>query len=160
MLASWEGYRARPFVSYCDFLFLVEGIWTSWGGWSSCSTTCGQGTKSRLRGHTDGLPCTGSGTDTGKYQDCLNCYNCPAKFSPQRLLTNLEVWVSVQPVVGNGPCEMSRSCKHSPWAWTTSKVAYYFYMDQTLLWHRYEMGTKRRSCLPVQDYNLWSHKLR
>ena len=64
----------------CDLLSLVEGAWTSWGGWTSCSTSCGQGSKSRSRGHSAGLPCSGSDTDTGTcqgrlkyifYQNCL-----------------------------------------------------------------------------------------
>ena len=51
---------------------VVEGAWAVWGGWSDCSTTCGQGSMSRTRGHSDGLPCSGSGTDTDNCQGQLN----------------------------------------------------------------------------------------
>lgn len=28
----------------------IDGQWNDWGGWSSCSTTCGHGVKTRTRG--------------------------------------------------------------------------------------------------------------
>ena len=43
----------------------VEGAWATWGTWSSCSTTCdSDGTVTRTRSYTGGMPCNGSGTDT------------------------------------------------------------------------------------------------
>ena len=44
-------------------MFSVEGAWAAWGPWNNCSTTCGQGTQSRARNFTGGLPCTGNATD-------------------------------------------------------------------------------------------------
>ena len=46
-------------------MFLVEGSWSTWDAWGTCSTSCGQGIKSRSRGHSDGTPCSGSSTQTG-----------------------------------------------------------------------------------------------
>ena len=54
--------------------FLVEGAWMSWGPWGTCSTSCGQGTKSRSRGHSAGLPCTGSDTNVGNCQSEVNYF--------------------------------------------------------------------------------------
>ena len=48
--------------------FSDEGSWSSWGVWGSCSTSCGQGTMSRTRGHSDGTPCSGSDTDSASCQ--------------------------------------------------------------------------------------------
>ena len=54
--------------------FLVEGAWMSWEPWGTCSTSCGQGTKSRSRGHSAGLPCTGSDTNVGNCQSEVNYF--------------------------------------------------------------------------------------
>ena len=42
----------------------VEGAWTGWGSWDTCSATCGEGMRSRTRNFTGGIPCTGNATDT------------------------------------------------------------------------------------------------
>ena len=52
-------------------LIAVEGVWSTWGPWASCTTTCNTGSRSRTRGYTGGQPCTGSSSDTG---------NCESKF--------------------------------------------------------------------------------
>ena len=44
-------------------MFQVEGEWTAWGPWDTCSSTCGQGTQSRSRNFTGGIPCMGNATD-------------------------------------------------------------------------------------------------
>ena len=49
------------------FVPSVEGSWTAWSSWNTCSSTCGTGTQSRTRSYTGGLPCTGSSSDT---QNC------------------------------------------------------------------------------------------
>ena len=52
-------------------MFSVEGVWASWEPWNNCSTTCGQGTQSRARNFTGGLPCTGNATDLQTCQSKL-----------------------------------------------------------------------------------------
>ena len=48
---------------------LVEGLWSTWGAWSSCSGS--QVTRSRTRSHTGGvMPCSGIDTESGPC--CLN----------------------------------------------------------------------------------------
>ena len=51
--------------------FAVEGVWSAWGTWGACTTTCNTGSRTRTRGYTGGQPCTGSSSDTG---------NCVSKF--------------------------------------------------------------------------------
>ena len=53
-------------------LFAVEGVWSVWGAWSVCTTSCNTGSRTRTRNYTGGQPCTGSSSDTG---------NCVSKFS-------------------------------------------------------------------------------
>ena len=50
-----------------NVVLAVEGSWTAWSSWNTCSSTCGTGTQSRTRSYTGGLPCTGSSSDT---QNC------------------------------------------------------------------------------------------
>ena len=58
----WKNYWS---VHFClSMLSLAEGSWSNWGVWGACSTSSGPGTKSRLRAHSDGTPCTGSPTET------------------------------------------------------------------------------------------------
>ena len=52
------------------FFFPVNGGWTSYGTWSTCSVSCGNGTQSRSRSCTNpppsggGKDCVGSATET------------------------------------------------------------------------------------------------
>ena len=60
-MAGLQGYifplQMRGFL-------LVEGSWSGWNVWGPCSTSCGQGSRSRSRGHSEGMPCFGSQTDS------------------------------------------------------------------------------------------------
>ena len=57
----------------------VNGGWNSWGSWTSCTATCGGGTKSRSRSCTNpspangGKPCPGSSGD----RPACNTNGCP-----------------------------------------------------------------------------------
>ena len=59
----------------------VDGQWASWSFWSTCSTSCDNGTWSRTRTCTEpaprngGKPCTGNQTDMGT----CNLRLCPGK---------------------------------------------------------------------------------
>ena len=59
---------------------LVDCIWGEYGEWSTCSATCGGGTKTRTRpdatpASNGGAPCTGSATETGQ----CNLDACPGR---------------------------------------------------------------------------------
>ena len=55
--------------------YLVEGSWSGWGSWGSCSTSCGYGTLTRSRGYSGGQPCSGSSVST---TSCGTTSRCPA----------------------------------------------------------------------------------
>ena len=62
---------------YC--LHIVNCAWDDWSSWSSCSITCGTGTKSRsrvIKTHEEngGTACTGDSSEISQ----LSCGTCPA----------------------------------------------------------------------------------
>ena len=59
----------------------VHGAWTGWNGWSSCTATCGGGTKSRSRSCTNPKPVNGGKTCSGSSTEKPTCNTngCPGK---------------------------------------------------------------------------------
>ena len=58
--------------------YLADGQWV-WGTWSSCSKTCGMGTRTRSQSGCTGpfyagMPCSGSGMDTETCQGMFIFY--------------------------------------------------------------------------------------
>ena len=60
-------YSSSKLGTLKTFVPAVEGSWTAWSSWNTCSSTCGTGSQSRTRSYTGGLPCSGSSSDT---QNC------------------------------------------------------------------------------------------
>jgi len=67
--------KPLPHVFACT----VNGGYSSWGSWTSCTKTCGGGTKSRYRSCTNpkpangGKPCSGSSIE----KPSCNTNGCP-----------------------------------------------------------------------------------
>ncbi len=59
----------------------VNGGWSGWGPWTSCSVTCGTGTQTRTRTCTNPAPDCGGSYCPGSDSDNLECQkvNCPGK---------------------------------------------------------------------------------
>ena len=89
-LSLWYDLRGWPGVTHQEsvtlfsstfWLFVplrsVDGVWEEWGTWSTCSRTCGNGTRSRNRTCTGpfygGRDCEG---DPDHWERC-NTFNCP-----------------------------------------------------------------------------------
>ena len=65
------------------FLFSVDGGFTDWSEWSTCSETCGGGTQTRTRTCTNPSPANGGEDCDGDDEETRNCVNppaCPSKF--------------------------------------------------------------------------------
>ena len=61
------------------FMTIVNGGWTSWEGWTSCSVSCGSGHRRRLRSCSDPAPANGGNTCGGVNAQYQSCYQqrCP-----------------------------------------------------------------------------------
>ena len=72
------------FIILCDCLFVhtEHGGWSSWGGWSDCSGTCGRSERVRTRRCDSPVPrftgrnCDGSADEI---EVCDNRVHCPGK---------------------------------------------------------------------------------
>lgn len=60
--------------------FLVDGNWSPWGKWSSCSATiCGDGKSIRVRTCTDPEPLLDGRECSGKSKESQKCRNGACK---------------------------------------------------------------------------------
>ncbi|XP_066929575.1 uncharacterized protein [Clytia hemisphaerica] len=86
----------------------VDGVWTNWANWATCSLPCGTGSQSRTRTCTDpapehgGNPCSGDGTES---QNC-NTSPCPI----DGVWTNWANWATCSLPCGTGSQSRTRTC--------------------------------------------------
>lgn len=62
-----------------QYTLTVDGAWTDWSQWGSCSKTCGGGRRSRARTCDNPKPANGGKEcvgDSGDFGDC-NIDDCP-----------------------------------------------------------------------------------
>ncbi|XP_054770254.2 uncharacterized protein LOC129278063 isoform X2 [Lytechinus pictus] len=92
----------------------VDGNFTRWSAWSSCSESCGNGTQTRNRTCTDpppsngGADCTGPSTET---QVC-NTQACPAPVDGN--FTQWSTWTVCTVTCGTGVQLRTRTCTNPP----------------------------------------------
>lgn len=62
-------------------MFLVDGGWHSWYGWTACPVTCGKGLAERVRTCTNPKPEHGGAFCDGEYEENKECDEgpCPGK---------------------------------------------------------------------------------
>ncbi|XP_063443799.1 SCO-spondin-like isoform X2 [Mytilus trossulus] len=86
----------------------INGGYTSWTSWATCSVTCGGGTQGRTRSCTNpapqynGLSCSGAASDS---QSC-NTHNCPINGG----YTSWSSWDTCTVTCGGGTQDRTRSC--------------------------------------------------
>ena len=63
--------------------YLVDGQWSEWGSWESCSVTCGDGNQTRYRTCTNPDPDHGGAACDGLAEDSQMCSNspCPGSYT-------------------------------------------------------------------------------
>ena len=59
----------------------MDGGWTQWSSWSSCSKTCGVGSRTRTRTCTNPAPVGGGADCVGTNNRTKSCneFGCPGK---------------------------------------------------------------------------------
>ncbi|KAJ8310623.1 hypothetical protein KUTeg_012488 [Tegillarca granosa] len=88
----------------------VDGGWTSWGSWGTCSKSCGGGSQSRSRSCTNPAPqygganCAGSSSSS---QAC-NTHNCPIHGN----WATWAAWGTCTVTCGGGSQTRSRTCSN------------------------------------------------
>ena len=84
IIINYLAEKAYVYVHLCNYCILIaHGNWGSWGRWSSCSKTCGGGTKIRRRICRD-LPTSNGeiGCKGNHYtRSFCNTFNCPGNKS-------------------------------------------------------------------------------
>ena len=62
----------------------VDGLWTSWGPWGSCSVSCGDGPQLRERNCSEPAPKFGGRECLGSINETQSCYSgtpCQSKLT-------------------------------------------------------------------------------
>ena len=69
-------------MSFFFFTFIVDGNWTSWSDWTSCSQSCGAGFQNRTRNCTNPPPTNGGQLCNGVMVGTKRCniVPCPGLF--------------------------------------------------------------------------------
>ncbi|KAI8487892.1 hypothetical protein Bbelb_343400 [Branchiostoma belcheri] len=86
----------------------VDGGWSSWGEWSSCSVTCGYGSQSRSRTCTNPAPAYGGADCAGSAQETRQCNagSCPVNGG----WTIWGAWTGCSVTCGVGTETRDRTC--------------------------------------------------
>ncbi|XP_061196679.1 MAM and LDL-receptor class A domain-containing protein 2-like [Saccostrea echinata] len=94
--------------NYCEIPDAVDGGYTDWSAWSTCTASCGEGTQTRTRTCTNpppqngGADCVGESTQT---QTC-NIQGCPIDGG----YTNWSAWSTCTVSCGGGTQTRTRTC--------------------------------------------------
>ncbi|XP_052223606.1 A disintegrin and metalloproteinase with thrombospondin motifs adt-1-like isoform X12 [Dreissena polymorpha] len=92
----------------------VDGVWTTWSSWTTCTVTCGGGTGTRNRtcqfqpGAPHGHACTGLASEN---RTC-NAYLCPV----DGVWTTWSSWTTCTVTCGGGTGTRNRTCQFQPGA--------------------------------------------
>ena len=82
---NFSRHDSRFVLVYCNFpfdvLFAVNGGFTAWSTWGTCSKGCGDGTQVRTRTCTNPPPANGGSTCQGGTSQTRQCKikECPGK---------------------------------------------------------------------------------
>lgn len=62
-----------------EYIFSVDGDWSEWGFWGTCSVTCSNGTSVRNRTCSNPAPRYGGKNCTGLFTDTQDCIQAACK---------------------------------------------------------------------------------
>ncbi|OWF44660.1 Hemicentin-1 [Mizuhopecten yessoensis] len=86
----------------------IDGAWTSWAAWSTCTVTCGGGTSTRDRTCTDPSPQHGGASCPGNDTATMDCNTQVCIIDGEWAAWN--AWGTCTLTCGNGTQSRSRSC--------------------------------------------------
>ena len=66
--------------------YIVDGGFTDWTVWDTCSVTCGSGTQSRTRDCTNPAPAHGGANCTGDISEAQTCDEVPCPSNKSSLI--------------------------------------------------------------------------
>ena len=78
---SWlvQNLKIIIFLLHYVCVVVVDGYWTPWSNWDTCSVSCGGGSRSRerecIKPRHGGKPCEGNSSDG---EEC-NTQHCPSR---------------------------------------------------------------------------------
>lgn len=102
-------YESGICSSHCP----VDGDWSVWRQWGSCSVTCEKGTRTRLRSCSNPTPAYGGDNCTGADSETENCTDptpCPIDGG----WTNWAAWTDCDATCGDGYHVRIRRCANPP----------------------------------------------
>ncbi|XP_031566331.1 uncharacterized protein LOC116301419 [Actinia tenebrosa] len=93
---------------------VVNGNWTAWSSWSSCSVSCGGGSQSRTRTCTNPAPANGGSNCDGPSSETQACSQttCPTPIHGN--WTEWSSWSSCSVSCGGGSQSRTRTCTNPP----------------------------------------------
>ncbi|XP_013378635.1 SCO-spondin [Lingula anatina] len=90
----------------------VDGMWSTWSGWTGCSVTCGTGSQSRSRTCTNPPPSNGGADCIGGTTESQICTLDPCPIDGG--WGSWSTWSSCTVTCGGGVISRSRSCDSPP----------------------------------------------
>ena len=100
--------KAEKALIKCGYVCPVDGGWTEFGAWSTCSATCGGGSQSRQRTCTNPAPQNGGLDCQGEAEEVRSCntHPCPVDGG----WTEFGAWSTCSATCGGGSQSRQRTC--------------------------------------------------
>ncbi|KAJ8038941.1 Hemicentin-1 [Holothuria leucospilota] len=108
-----EAYNTNGAVSVVAYVTVrVDGGWSDWTDWASCSTSCGDGMQSRIRVCNNPEPANGGRQCSGPSLDSQPCEEARCPINGR--YSDWSVWSQCSVTCGTGTKTRERECNNPP----------------------------------------------